>query len=146
MMDPAAAAPFLDRLIAATVDTVAFWRIAPFVEHARGAGRPGLHARPQRVFVNSDSLPESFRAKWSGRVEIISVADWRRHDPREAGVLYTLTPPRQWGRFVRVELSVSERLPRPAGQAPAHYASANTYYLMELDGEWVVVAWDGWIT
>lgn len=144
--DPEVAAPFIDRLIAATVDATPLWRFDATGGHAPGEGRPMLHAPAKRIFVNGDGLPEAVRAKWSSRVEIISRAEWNRRDAREAGVFYTFTPVRAWGRFIRVERAVSERLARPEGHAPAQYASSNTYYLMELNGEWVVVAQDGWIT
>lgn len=144
---PAAAAPFIDRVIAAIVDGDSLWRFAETgARPAPGVGRPMLHAPAKRIFLNGNSLPEAIRAKWASRVEIISPREWSRRDAREVGVLYTFDPVRAWGRFVRVQVTVSERLARPEGQAPAQYASGNTYYLMELNGEWVVVAAEGWIT
>lgn len=144
--DPDVAAPFIDRLIAATVDSAPLWRFGAAEGGAAGEGRPMLHAPAKRIFVNGDGLPAAVRAKWSSRVEIISREEWNRRDPREAGVFYTFTPVRVWGRFVRVERVVSERLARAEGQAPAQYASANTYYLMELNGDWVIVDQRGWVT
>jgi hypothetical protein len=47
---------------------------------------------------------------------------------------------------VLVQINASERLARRAGEAARHYASGNSYYLMELNGEWVVVAQGGWVT
>lgn len=144
---PATAVSFIDRVMAAIVDGVPMWRLVAAGDRpAAGAGRPMLHAPAKRIFLNGDSLPEAIRAKWSTRVEVILPAEWTRRDAREAGVFYTFAPVRAWGRFVRVQVTVSERLARPEGQAPAQYASGNTYYLMELDGEWVVVAAEGWIT
>ena len=90
--------------------------------------------------------PEAIRAKWSTRVEVISPAEWSRRDAREGGVFYTFAPVRAWGRFVRVQVTVSERLARPESQAPAQYASSITYYLMELNGEWLLLAAEGWST
>lgn len=144
--DPEVAAPFIDRLIAATVDAAPLWRSGATGGGAPGEGRPMLHAPAKRIFVNGDGLPEAVRAKWSSRVEIISRVEWNRRDAREAGVLYTFAPVRAWGRFVRVERALSERLARGEGQGPAQYASSNTYYLMELNGEWVIVDQRGWIT
>lgn len=144
--DGSVAAPFIDRLIAATVSAEPLWRFADTTARALGVGRPMLHAPAKRVFVNSEGLPEPLFARWNTRVEIMSPAEWSGRDAREAGVFYTFAPVRAWGRFVRVQVTVSERLARPEGQAPAQYASSNTYYLMELDGEWVVVAAEGWIT
>jgi hypothetical protein len=146
-LPPDTAAPFIDRLIAVMVDSGTFWRSAETGQRPppRG-GRATLHAAPGRVFVNGDNLPDAVRAKWASRLDIISRAEWNRRDPRQAALLYTFTPVRRWGRFVRVEVGVSERTARPEGHAPAQYASGNTYYLMDLNGEWVVVAWEGFIT
>lgn len=144
---PAAAAPFIDRLIASLVHGEALWRSADTgARSPPGLGRQMLHAPARRILLNGDSLPEALRAKWSGRVEIISSAELRRRDSREAGAFYTFAPVRAWGRFVRVQVTVSESLARPADQPPAHYAAGSTYYLMELNGEWVLVASDWWIT
>ena len=49
-------------------------------------------------------------------------------------------------RFVRVEVSSDERLARRPDQAPAHYAADSAYYLMQLNGEWVIVAWESCVT
>jgi hypothetical protein len=144
---PAAAATFIDRVIAAVMDGEPLWRaVETGARPQAGVGRPMLHAPARRIVLNGDSLPEAIRAKWSTRVEIVAPAEWRRGDAREAGAFYTFAPIRAWGRFVRVQVTVSERLARPEGQAPAQYASGNTYYLMQVNGEWVVVAADGWIT
>jgi len=61
-------------------------------------------------------------------------------------VFYTMHTVRTWGRFARVEITLSERLDRSADLAPAQFAAGTTYYLMELNGEWVIVDVGGWIT
>jgi hypothetical protein len=61
-------------------------------------------------------------------------------------VFYNVPPLRTWGRFVRIEILDSERTARPDEQLPAQYAAGNTYYLMELNGDWVIVAEEGWVT
>ena len=40
----------------------------------------------------------------------------------------------------------SERVERDPDAAPRHYASMTRYYLMELDGEWVIVSVEAWVT
>ena len=40
----------------------------------------------------------------------------------------------------------SGRVPRRPDQAPWLYFAGTTYYLMELDGEWVIVNVSSWIT
>lgn len=146
-MNAAAAAPFIDRLLAVTVDSAPLWRVgaADLLTPPRGA-RPIVHAEVRRIFLNGDSLPDALRARWQGRLEIIASAEWDRRDVRSAAVFYTVRPLRAWGRFVRIEVLDSERIARPDGQLPAQYAAGNTYYLMELNGEWVIVAEEGWVT
>ena len=72
----------------------------------------------------------------------------KRAQPAIGRVLYTVPPLRSWRmEFVKIELAGrSERTARPAGAAPAQYAGSNTYYLMELNGEWVIVAEESWVT
>ena len=91
-------------------------------------------------------MPDGVRAKWAGRVEFISKREWDQQDPRVGGVSYTVPRVLAWGRFARVEVTLSERVMRLAGAVPAQYAAGTTYYLMELNGEWVVVALESWIT
>jgi len=40
----------------------------------------------------------------------------------------------------------SGRVPRRPDQAPWLYFAGTTYYLMELDGEWLIVNVSSWIT
>ena len=146
-MDAATAAPFIDRLLAATVDSAPLWRVgaADLRAPPRGA-RPIVHAEVRRIFLNGDSLPDALRAKWGARLQIIASAEWARRDVRSAAVFYTVPPLRTWGRFVRIEILDSERTARPDEQLPAQYAAGNTYYLMELNGDWVIVAEEEWVT
>jgi hypothetical protein len=98
------------------------------------------------VFLLADSMPPALREKWKDRVGLVTGEEWMRRPPSEAGVLYTLFSVRRVGPFVLVQINASERLARRAGEAARHYASGNSYYLMELNGEWVVVAQGGWVT
>jgi hypothetical protein len=45
-----------------------------------------------------------------------------------------------------VGIVASERTARREGEAPRLYAAGIRYYLMERNGEWVVVASDEWVT
>jgi len=144
-MDAATAAPFIDRLLAATVDSAPLWRVGTADIRAPGT-RPIVHAEVRRIFLNGDSLPDAVRAKWGARLQIIASAEWATRDVRSAAVFYTVPPLRTWGRFVRIEVLDSQRTGRPDGQLPAQYAAAYTYYLMELNGEWVIVEWEAWVT
>ena len=143
----ATTAVLIDRLIAAVVSSTPLWR--PLMENERGSSRgnlPGIHGGSARIYVAADSVPDSLRAKWAGRVAFVSRSEWSRRDPREGGVFYTPSPIVAWGPFVRVTLNLAERVSRSADAAPEAYAAGTTYYLMQLDGEWVIIAQEGWIT
>jgi hypothetical protein len=147
LMPADSAAPFIDRMIAVTLEPGAtFWRSVETGRMAQGGGRPSLHVASGRIFLNGTGLPDTVRAKWGARFSVIQPAEWNSRDLREGAVFYSFTPVRRWGPFVRVEVGVSERADAAADAAPRQYASWNAYYLMELAGEWVVVAREGWIT
>jgi hypothetical protein len=146
-MATAKAAPLIDRLIAAVVNATPLWRNAgKDTRQTRSSVVPGLHGGSGRIFFESDNVPQSIREKWAGRVEFISKSEWNRREPREGGAFYSPSPVITWGRFARVELELSERISRTAGSAPVAYAAGALYYLMEVNGEWVIVASEGWIT
>lgn len=145
-MGEAESAPLLDRLLAAVIDTLPLWPIGvPDLKLPRRIG-PELHARRGRVRISALNLPSAVREKWGARVEIVTADDRDRIDDREAGVTYTVSPVLRFGSFARVEIQAAERLERAANQTPAAYAAATTYYLMNRGGEWVIVAWYGWVT
>jgi hypothetical protein len=144
-MSAEAATPFIDRLLAALADSAPIWRVgAADLPAPPPAARPIVHAQVWNIFLNGDSLPEAVRAKWAAR--ILASAEWNSRDPRLAAVFYSIPPLHSWGRFVRIEVADSERTARTEAQPPAEYAASTTYYLMELNGEWVIVAEEGWVT
>lgn len=146
-MDSATAAPLMARLLAAAIDSAPLWRSgAADLVPRLVRGRPMVHAPMHEIILNGEGVPSSVRARWAARLRVMTPAEWSRRDPREAGVFLSLTPVRVWGRFARVELSVSERLARGPGDAPQGYASAQAYYLMRVNGEWLIVATRGWVT
>jgi hypothetical protein len=146
-MDSIAAEPVLQRLLAVIVDSGPLW---PNGTNDLGSTRRGsptiLHAPRGQIFLNPEGLSSSIRAAWSPRVPFITPAAWNARDVREAGVYYTVSPLQAWGRFVRVQLTASERNARTSDQVPWVNASGVTYYLMSRDGVWVIVATDGWVT
>jgi hypothetical protein len=145
-LDTATAIPIVNRLLEVLADSGALWRLVPDLERGRVPRRPTLHARPGRVLFSDSGLPREIRDAWSGRIQIADQAALRTLDTREAAVVYSLTHPVGWGPFAMIRVSASERIGRTAGDAPEHYAAATTYYLMRVDGAWVVVAWEGWVT
>jgi hypothetical protein len=147
LRDTVTALRLLERLLSATLDSGALWRSgAADLEMPPRGEATTLHAPRRRIFLNAEGLPARIRAKWGGRAPLLTPGEWQNRDAREAAVFYTISPIQVWGRYVRVELTASERTARTPDQVPAHYASGTTYYLMESDGEWLIVAWEGWVT
>jgi hypothetical protein len=149
LADSATAIALLDRLVAITIERAESWRT---IGASRGdpgnTPHPTLHHRPapSTLFLLSDSLPLALQEKWRSRVQIVDSQEWSGRPLHESGVLYTLSSVRRAGAFVVLSVTASERLARAPDAAPRAYASMARYYLMELDGEWVVVSTDGWVT
>jgi hypothetical protein len=112
----------------------------------RPAPPPAREAPNERTFLLADSLSPGLRAKWAPHVGVITQADWNKRSDREGGTLFTLTSVARVGPFARLGVDSFGRIPRQPNQAPWLYYAHTTYYLMELDGEWVMVGMDGWIT
>ena len=79
-------------------------------------------------------------------MSVVTSAEWRDRPLTDAGVLYTLSGVRQVGPFVVVGVRSDERMARRQGEAPQMFAAGTTYYLMELNREWLVVSTDMWVT
>lgn len=148
LADSATAAPILDRLITLVIDGVPAWR--PLRSDGAGWAHhgPELHQTPGRrdAFLLRDSVPPSLGEKWGARGALLTMDEWDRRPLTDAGVLYTLSSVRRAGPFVLVGVRASERVARNPGDAPRAYAAQVRYYLMDVGGEWVVVASDGWVT
>lgn len=145
-IEPAQASPLIDRLIASIVDSWPLWPHGAADMGPASAGRPELHARRGLVRLSAENLPAELVEKWGKKVEILSSSARGQLNPREATVVYTVSRVTGIGPFARIEMRADEQLARPADHAPAHYASATMYYLMNRDGEWVIVAAEGWVT
>jgi hypothetical protein len=146
VIDTAIARPIMDRMIAVIVESWPLWPPGTVDMGPGSAGRPELHARRGRVRLSAENLPADLLAKWGTKVEIVTPANRGQIDPREATVIYTVSRVTGVGPFLKIEMRADEQLERPADHTPAHYASATTYYLMNRDGEWVLVAASGWVT
>jgi len=144
-MPDSAAAPLVNRVLAAIVDGTPLWRSVG-LRTPTAASLPETHADPRQRFVLADSIPELARAAWSTRATLISASDWEQRDAKTAGVLYTIAPIRVWGRFARLNVELSERVARKSDEAVDAYAEGKTYDLMLLNGEWVIIIESGWIT
>jgi hypothetical protein len=144
-MPDSAATPLVSRVLAAIVDGAPLWRPLGVLRAPTAASLPETHVDPRQRFV-LDSLPVLARAAWSARANLISASDWEQRDVKAAGVLYTISSIRVWGRFARLNVELSEHVGRKSDEAPEAYAAGKTYDLMLLNGEWVVIDQSGWIT
>ena len=150
-----------ERADAATTDSLQDVLIATALEHhgkrwrslapdpnapSRPAPPPMREAPNEQTFLLADSLSPGLRAKWAPHVPIITRAEWDRRSDREGGTLFTLSSVSRVGPFARLGVDSFGRIPRQPNQAPWLYYAHTTYYLMQLDGEWVMVTMDGWIT
>jgi hypothetical protein len=145
--DSATALTILDRLASLVLEGGAPWRSIDG-RPAPGRQGPELHATPgqKSIFLLADSLPAALREKWKDRVSVVTSAEWRDRPLTDAGVLYTLSGVRHVGPFVVVGVTSQERMARRPGEAPQLFAAGTTYYLMQLNGEWVIVSTDMWVT
>jgi hypothetical protein len=140
-------AVLIDQLISAVVNSTPLWpNLMPGRRLPVRDLLPGGHSISGRIYFDIEHVPETVRAKWAGQVEFISKSEWWTRDSRGGGTLYILSPVRAWGRFVQLNVETSERVSRAVDEAPQAYAAGSTYYLMELNGEWVVVSSNSWIT
>lgn len=92
------------------------------------------------VVLASDGVADSLVAAWSARLPFTTREEWNARPLREGGEAWILGEVQRMGPFVRFSYSVSGRIAREAGQAPQAWASWTAYYLMEMNGEWVIVA------
>ena len=77
---------------------------------------------------------------------MITADEWARQPPTQGGVLYTLWSVKRVGPFVLVGVGTSERIARNPADSPQLYAAGVQYYLMQHNGEWVVVLANEWVT
>jgi hypothetical protein len=149
------------RADAATTDSLQDVLIATALEHhgrrwrsivpgpggaPQAAGPPMREAPNETTFLLADSLSPGLRAKWASHVHIITAAEWSQRSDREGGTLFTLTSVARVGPFARLGVESAGRIARKPDQAPWLYYASTTYYLMELDGEWLLVTSEAWIT
>jgi hypothetical protein len=107
---------------------------------ARGFADPPTDAASALpVYYATDELSAPVRARWSDRIRMMSQAEWTSRPSREGGELWAISRVEHAGPFVRVRVTVSGRNTRSANQSPNAWYSWTTYYLMNVNGEWVVV-------
>jgi len=138
--DSATAFLLQDRLIAMTVGGGKPWRwILPLPDSQAWRSLPAREVANETTLLLADSLAPALRAKWSRRVAMITDEDWKKRSLRTGGTLFTLTSVTRVGPFARLGVESSGRVERRPEQAPWLYYASTTYFLMELDGEWVIV-------
>ena len=146
--DSATTATITDRLIGMTLAREAGWRT---IEERTGRPQTRTGINPAGEWspngmLEDANLPPGARDRWGNRVRIISRPEWDAMPVRSEGMLYTISPVWRVGPFVHVTISYAGRVARTPEQGPHLYYGGRRYYLMELDGEWVVVGRGEWIT
>jgi hypothetical protein len=91
------------------------------------------------VYYATDDLAVTVRARWSDRIRMMSQAEWSKRPAREGGELWAISRVEHVGPFARLRVMVSGRNTRSADQGPNAWHSWMDYYLMNIDGEWVLV-------
>jgi hypothetical protein len=145
--DTTVAAHLIDRLIESLLDGSQPW--SPVESRVQGIGpapavRPGQPAASLTML--RDFVPASIIEKWRTRVTFVTRDEMAAFNPREERRTYTLSPILQAGQFALLSCDYSERVARAANEAPAGYAGGTQYYLMLVNGEWVIVSSGGWVT
>jgi hypothetical protein len=117
-------------------------------ERMFGAGGAGPFREPPSdapgakhpVYYDVDSVDTAVRAEWVGRLAMMSGNDWSARSSREGGELWSISRVESAGRLARVSVTVSGRIQRAANQGPQAWYSWTTYYLIERNGEWLLVS------
>jgi hypothetical protein len=138
--------PLLERLLAAIVDSAPLWPHLDADSGTRGSDPATLDLLRGHFFIDTLGLPPRIRAEWGARVELIPQSLWNERDVREPSVYFRIEPIAAWGRFARVQFVATQRFARNPDEAPRAYASGATFWLMNLDGQWVIVGESRWVT
>jgi hypothetical protein len=94
------------------------------------------HLSSSTALLLADSVPQSLRAKWSA--QLVTRAGWNARSPRPREALCTLSSVTRVGPFARLGVQAFVATPYSSGQVDRRHLT-NTYHLMELDGEWVLL-------
>ena len=148
LADSATTAAITDRLIGVTLAREPEW---PTIQEKTGRPPPRAGINPAgessaNGLLEDANLPRGARDRWRSRVRIISRSEWDAMPVRAEGMLYTLSTVWRVGPFAHVTINYAGRVGRTPEQGPHLYYGGRSYYLMELDGEWVVVSRSEWIT
>ena len=144
--DPVTAEALQDQLIAMSLAGGRPWRFHECLPETARMARPPREAAVEKDLLLADSLTPALRAKWGARLRLITGDDWTRRSEREGGTLFVLSGVDRIGPFVRLRIDSRGRLPRRPDQTPWLYAAGTTYYLMQVNGDWVIVGVRSWIT
>ena len=144
--DTALTVPLLERLLAAIVDSAPLWPNVVADPETNRRDPAILHMPRGDFFVDTLGIPPRIRATWRSRVAFLPGTEWNERGVRAPGVFYTVSPITTWGHFARIQVTATERFARKPDEVPRAYASGTTYWLMNVDGQWVMVAQEGWVT
>ena len=88
----------------------------------------------------TDSLPPAVVARWSSRLQPVPATVRSVPDDQLPATTYSLSRPLRAGRVVVLRFSLMTQ------RGPQAYAQGTTFYLLEVGGEYRIVAMSSWIT
>jgi hypothetical protein len=139
--DSALSVAIVDRLIGNALGMQPSWRT---LERVRGLppqddmGPPSPIGRLNTVFL-IDSVPPAVVERWRPTATFVRDSEWNARTDNEWRRKCAVSRVVRLGSFMSVRIAFDERLAPNASPGPTGHAGWTRYYLMLLDGEWVIV-------
>jgi hypothetical protein len=143
--DSATVTEVLGPMLARMIDGAPPWR---WLEPAT-APRPAVRRvseGPHPLYISSEPLSAALRVAWSPRARLIEPGGAGAPGSRDAAIVYTASPVRRAGPFVRLNVRWSTTEARRPDQEPFAYSGGASVDLVQIDGEWRVINAGEWIT
>ena len=143
--DSATVTEVLGPMLAMMIDGAPSWHWlepGPAARPAVRQVREGTHP----LYISSEPLSAVLRAAWSPRARLIGAPGTKAPGPRDAAIIFTASPVRRAGPFVRLNVRWSTTAPRSPDQEPLAYAGGANVDLVLIDGKWHVIDAGQWVT
>jgi hypothetical protein len=102
--------------------------------------------RDSGFYVLEDSIPVALRNRWANRFRFVHLADWQQMPELEGAKLLIVGAVEGMGSLARVRTQVVERMSRQPNESVRLYFGGATYYVLEMNEAWTVVAANVWET
>lgn len=143
--DSATAAALIGRLLAVELEEAEMWPTLPGDSVSARLLR-GWAAGSRPVYLVGDSIPAAVRASWAARAQVLGEAEWAAHPRPDSALVVHVTRPMRAGPFARLYVTFTEFFPLHRGGATVAGVGGATVTLVELDGRWVLLLADTWIS